>query len=96
VRDECRHRRFLVVEIDGEIAGVMRLDRNEIFYLVTADAYRRKGLATALIAYAKKRYSTLTAKTQATNRRTTALLGREGFRFLWEDSDHWLHFEWQR
>jgi GNAT superfamily N-acetyltransferase len=96
VRNECRRKRFWVIEIDGEIAGAMRLDANEIFYLVTADAYRRRGVAAMLIAYAKKRYRSLTAKTQAANERTQTLLRREGFRFSSEDHMGWLHFEWQR
>ncbi|HEY8094900.1 MAG TPA: GNAT family N-acetyltransferase [Methylobacter sp.] len=96
VRKECRRRQFWVIEIDGEIAGVMRLDANEVFYLVTADAYRRRGVAAMLITYAKKRRPTLTAKTKATNRRTAALLDKEGFCFRWEDTDRWLHFEWRR
>jgi GNAT superfamily N-acetyltransferase len=96
VRSECRYKRFWVIEIDGEIAGVMRLAGNEFFYLVTADAYRRQGVATALIAYAKKRYPALTAKTQATNQRTLALLEREGFLFMWPDVKGWQHYEWRR
>jgi GNAT superfamily N-acetyltransferase len=86
VRSKCSRRRFWVIELDGEIAGVMRLDGNEIFYLVMADAHRRRGVATRLIAYAKKRYRSLTAKTQSTNERTQALLRREGFRFTWKDN----------
>lgn len=96
VRNECRRRQFWVIEIDGEIAGLMRLDANGVFYLVTAEAYRRRGVATMLIAYAKKRYRSLTAKTQAANRRTIALLEREGFSYVWEDHTGWVHFEWHR
>jgi GNAT superfamily N-acetyltransferase len=58
-RNECRQKSFLVIEIDRTIAGVMLLHDNDIFYLVTAKPYQRRGVATALLAYAKKRHRPL-------------------------------------
>jgi GNAT superfamily N-acetyltransferase len=94
-RGECRQRRFWVAEIKDQIAGVMLLRADEVFYLVTAEEYQRSGVATALLAYAKKTHQLLTTKTKPCNHRTLALLEREGFRFVDEDSD-WKHFEWRR
>jgi GNAT superfamily N-acetyltransferase len=73
--------------IKGRLAGVMLLLADEVFYLVTAEEYQRRGVATALLAYAKKTHQLLTTKKKPSNRRTLALLEREGFRFVDEDSD---------
>ena len=94
-REECRQGRFWVADIKGKLAGVMLLLADEVFYLVTAEEYQRRGIATALLAYAKKTHQLLTTKTKPSNHRTLALLEREGFRFVDEDND-WQHFEWRR
>jgi GNAT superfamily N-acetyltransferase len=78
VRGLCHRELFWVVEIDSTIAGVMLLDFNDvmergridIFYLATAEPYQRRRVATALLAYAKNRHSSLTAKTKPDNVRT--------------------------
>ena len=94
VRNECRQKLFWVIEIDRTIAGVMLLHDNDIFYLVTAKPYRRRGVATALLSFAKNRHRFLTAKTKPDNNRMIYLLQREGFQF--ESEDAWRHFMWSR
>jgi GNAT superfamily N-acetyltransferase len=93
VRNECRQKFFWVIEMDSTIAGVMLLHGDDIFYLVTTKPYQRRGVATALLAYAKKRHRFLTAKTKPDNHRTIKLLEREGFQF--DSEDDWRHFAWR-
>jgi len=76
----------------------MRLNADEIRYLVVAKSHRRKGIAQELISYAKWRWSTLWAKTKEGNAATIALLQKEGF-----VQDHvlytgpgWLAYSWKR
>ena len=79
IRDQCRSKKLLVVGSGGDIFGVMLLRANEIFYLAVTESYRRRGIARSLIAYAKKRWPKLTAKTREDNARTIALLEKESF-----------------
>ena len=74
VRNKCCQKLFWVIEIDSSIAGVMLLDGDDIFYLVTTRPYQRRGVATALLAYAKSMHRSLTAKTKPDNSRTIKLL----------------------
>jgi GNAT superfamily N-acetyltransferase len=95
VREQCRQRRFLLVEIDAKIAAVMLLTaEKEIFYLVTVKAYQRQGVATALIGYAKRQNKSLAARTKPENCRANTLLAKEGFNFVSEDSG-WRRFTWR-
>jgi hypothetical protein len=43
VRDQCRQRNVWLCECAGELAGVMVMAVDEIFYLITAPAHRKSG-----------------------------------------------------
>jgi GNAT superfamily N-acetyltransferase len=55
VRHECRHRRVWIFERDADVAGVMVMAVDEIFYLATAPVHRKAGVAQALVKDAKAR-----------------------------------------
>ena len=100
VRDECRRRNGWVFELDGVIAGVTIMDVDEIFYLVTAPGYRKRGVAQALVEDAKvrvwKKYRVPTrGRARQANRPVVQLLEKLGFV---EDHDRvvvkpgWMHY----
>jgi ribosomal protein S18 acetylase RimI-like enzyme len=95
-RDACKNRYFYVCKMDGNIAGIMKFFGNEIFYLVVAETYRRRGVARSLIAYAKYRYSTLWAKTKENNAKTITLLTSEGFKlnYIRTTQPGWIAYSW--
>jgi ribosomal protein S18 acetylase RimI-like enzyme len=69
VRERCGKKKVWLAEMGGEVAGVMVIAVDEIFYLVTAPTHLRKGVARALLRRAvqiiQRRYgrrSRVTAK----------------------------------
>ena len=100
VRDECRRRNGWVFELDGAVAGVTIMAVDEIFYLVTAPGYRKRGIARALVEDAKarvwKKYRVpARGRARQANRPVVQLLEKLGFI---EDHDRviatlgWMHY----
>ena len=84
VRNECRHQRVWLDERRGEVAGVMVMSVNEIFYLVVPPKWRRQGIASQLTRHAiawarKRRWGGVTAKVREANAPIIAILTKEGF-----------------
>jgi ribosomal protein S18 acetylase RimI-like enzyme len=85
VRDECRGRRVWIDERDNQLAGFMALHVTEIFYLVTAEGYRRQGVAEGFIDHAiaivhRSCGCGVEARAHNDNKRSPALLRKKGFR----------------
>ena len=99
VSNGCKLKQYWVVESDQAIAGVMRLIANDIFFLAVSPEYRKRGIARSLIAYAKKRWQSLTAKTRNENAPTIALLESEGFERDYSAlvlNSEWISYAWVR
>lgn len=84
VRGECRAKRFIVVRQGSAIAGAMRLVVNDVFYIAVGAEHRRRGIARALLNFAKdrcrrRRWRTLAAKVHVSNAPSRAMLESEGF-----------------
>jgi ribosomal protein S18 acetylase RimI-like enzyme len=98
VRLDCSKRRYWIVELNGNVAGVMMLRAPEIFYIAVRRKYRRLGVARSLIVYTKKHRRTLSAMSRADNLAIHRLLGSEGFRhvrFL-AANEQWIAYTWSR
>jgi GNAT superfamily N-acetyltransferase len=85
VRDQCRQRNVWLCECAGELAGVMVMAVEEIFYLVTAPAHRKSGVAEALVEDAKarvwKKYrEPARGRAREANRPVVQLLEKLGFK----------------
>ena len=85
VRDQCRQRNVWLCECAGEPAGVMVMAVNEIFYLVTAPAHRKSGIARALVEDAKTRlwkkyHEPARGLAREANRPVVQLLEKLGFK----------------
>jgi ribosomal protein S18 acetylase RimI-like enzyme len=98
IRSDCKARRYVVVNGNDGLSGVMRLVGIEIYYLAVAPANRRNGVARALINYAKKRNGALFGKTRDDNFSTIALLKGEGFRrdTILIAKQGWSAYSWAR
>ena len=85
VRGEIRKRRVWIAVAGGALAGVVVMDVNEIFYLVTAEGFRRRGVGQALVRHVvadtlgRYRSGGVTAKVRKDNQPIIELLTREGF-----------------
>ncbi|WP_421738912.1 GNAT family N-acetyltransferase [Caulobacter sp.] len=85
VRGQCRQKNVWLDDRAGDIAGVMVMRANEIFYLVVATRFRRQGVGRALIRHAldyirRKRWRGAKARIRTANAPIVRLLASEGFR----------------
>jgi GNAT superfamily N-acetyltransferase len=85
VRDQCRQHNVWLCEYADALAGVMVMAVDEIFYLVTAPAYRKRGVAQALVEDATarvwKRYrEPARGRAREANRPVVQLLEKLGFK----------------
>jgi hypothetical protein len=67
IRGLCRQRKVRVIEEDEELAAMMVLIGSEIKYLVTSPKFFRRGFASSLLSYAKRRWSELRAEVNGGN-----------------------------
>jgi N-acetylglutamate synthase-like GNAT family acetyltransferase len=98
VRDDCRKRRYWIVEVNGDVAGVMMLRAPEIFYIAVGLKYRRLGVARSLVVYSKKHRRSLSAMSRADNMAVFKLLGSEGFRRdpFFAGEERWVAYTWAK
>ncbi len=103
VRGECRAKRFIVVRQGSAIAGAMCLKVNDVFYIAVGAEHRRRGIARALLNFAKdrcrrRRWETLTGKVHESNAPSRAMLESEGFEpdpVALVQSHAWSAFLWK-
>lgn len=100
----CRAREVWVIEVNGQIAALMRMVGSEIRYLVTAAAHARNGYAKLLIGCAKrqavrKRFDCLTTKIKPWNEKIANLIEEIGFIYDHELTKQerwgWQHYSLQ-
>jgi ribosomal protein S18 acetylase RimI-like enzyme len=77
ITGECRRRRVWIVEADSNLCGALYLQLDQIFYLVVAKEYRRRGIGRMLLQRVKKpgRY----CRVSPSNKAIISLIEREGF-----------------
>jgi GNAT superfamily N-acetyltransferase len=84
VRDRCRKKEVWIANMGGALAGVMVLAVNEIYYLATLHAFRKRGVGRALVHHAIERVEHryrggVKAKVKDGNAVMLAFLKNEGF-----------------
>jgi ribosomal protein S18 acetylase RimI-like enzyme len=96
--DDCRKRRYWIVDVRGDLAGVMMLRAPEIFYIAVGRPHRRLGVARSLIVDTQRRRRFLSAMSRADNRAVLALLGNQGFKreSFAAGTEAWVAHSWAR
>jgi GNAT superfamily N-acetyltransferase len=83
----------------GDIRALMLILGDEIRYIVVKKDYRRRGAATLLLSYAKRRVQgrekpRLFVETKESNMGMRAILEVAGFRRITQYANDWLLYEW--
>ena len=77
----------LVWEQDGEVQGFAGIEGRNIEGIFVSTQFRSKGIGTAILQEAKRRFPSLTLQVYCKNRRAFLFYQREGFSIIKEEMD---------